>query len=307
MRLVVLAATAIILALAVNWPAVAGQCLKDQREIKLDKDNVVRLRDYRCRLDRDPTAALRVQFQRLTDSPAGVLLLGGEAPLFNELYGTRKVLDNEVLREYKALVQRFGEATRYRDQSLNVATPEQKKEGEPPAIVSAKRGSVVRSFRLPAMPQFPLVDEYLHILNEQTWPASLQFEYNSASLEGVTIWRYLNSQDLREYGARLKRYNALVQNRLTLKEHPKAVNFLAYLTANGWPERFLYVSNVGCGVGNNIEFSTNQYDFEVEIAIIENASAQPVTIEQLLGRSGGSNQLRLISASPPLQEGGTAL
>lgn len=50
----------------------------------------------------------------------------------------------------------------------------------------------------------------------------------------------------------------------------------------------------------------NQYSFAVDITIIENLSSKTLQIDQLLGRSGGGNQLRKISNSPALI-GGSSL
>ena len=41
-----------------------------------------------------------------------------------------------------------------------------------------------------------------------------------------------------------------------------------------------------------MDFKVNQYSFEVEVAVIENVSAKPITISQLFGQTVGSNQLR---------------
>jgi hypothetical protein len=47
-----------------------------------------------------------------------------------------------------------------------------------------------------------------------------------------------------------------------------------------------------------MDFKVNQYSFEVEVAVIENVSAKPITISQLFGQAGGSNELRRAALSP---------
>ena len=58
------------------------------------------------------------------------------------------------------------------------------------------------------------------------------------------MWRYLTAADARQYAERLRRYNAMVVDRsyYERKALPKSMELLNYLTANGWPENFLYAS-----------------------------------------------------------------
>jgi len=116
------------------------------------------------------------------------------------------------------------------------------------------------------------------------------------------LWRYLTVADAKQYAERLRRYNALVVDRsyYERKALPKSMELLNYLTANGWPENFLYAStemqkSEPCVT---MDFKVDQYSFEVEVAIIENVSAKPITISQLFGQAGGSNQLRRAASSP---------
>jgi hypothetical protein len=171
-----------------------------------------------------------------------------------------------------------------------------------------RKGQVVRSFKLASLPDIPLVDETLQILNEQTWPAALNMSYgdpqdkNASPMDALTLWRYLTAADARQYAERLRRYNALVIDRSSSerKALPKSMELLNYLTASGWPENFLSASTEmakgpGCIV---MDFKVDQYSFEVEVAIIENVSPKPITIGQLFGQAGGSGQLRPAASSP---------
>jgi hypothetical protein len=302
-----LALTAI---LAATLEASAGACLKNAREIKLNKDNVVRLSDYLCRSDRDAQATVRVQFQRLSGLAAGALLHGGTAPWQRTLYGKYQIADNEVLREYKNLLARFGHAVRERDAGggenvavdLLLRTPAQKEKGEPTSV-KATKGAEVRSFELPGLPDIPLIDETIHILNERTWPASLNMYYTSSviglsksPLEEMTVWRYLSPADAREYSRRLQRYKQLLADRNdTPIVRPKAMQLLEYLTSAGWPETFLYASAELAGDASGcvvLDFRTNSYSFVVDIAVIENVSSKPLQIDQLYGRNQEGNRLR---------------
>jgi hypothetical protein len=220
-----------------------------------------------------------------------------------------------VLKEYKTLMSRFGSAVREVDQGggegnylgLRAGTAAQVASGKLEET-TARKGQVVRSFKLAPLPDIPLVDETLQILNEQTWPASLNMFYRdrkdqkTSPADDLTLWRYLTEADARQYAERLRRYNGLVIDRSysERKALPKSMELLNYLTANGWPENFLSASaqmlkSEPCAV---MDFSVNQYSFEVEVAIIENVSAKPITIRQLFGQAGGSSQLRRAASSP---------
>ena len=80
---------------------------------------------------------------------------------------------------------------------------------------------------------------------------------------------------------------------------PKSMQLLEYLTGSGWPDTFLYSSAAvvkaePCLV---LDFTTHQYAFAVDIAVLENISTRPIKIDQLLGQSGGSSQLRMVTGS----------
>lgn len=298
--------------------AAAGGCLKDTRQTKVDRANVVRLLGYFCTSDRDAQTRVRVQFQRLSGLATGVVLNGGAAPWLSALYGNYQIVNNDVFKEYKKLMSLFGSAVREADEvsskfkdairlNLSAGTWAQVASGELSSTYGRK-GQVVRSFMLAPLPDIPLVDETLQILNEQTWPASLNMSYgvpqeaNVSPADDLTLWRYLTAADARQYAERVRRYNALLVDRsyYERKALPKSMELLNYLTANGWSENFLYAST---GIVKSepcvpMDFTVNQYSFEVEIALFENVSAKPITISQLFGQAGGSNQLRRAASSP---------
>jgi hypothetical protein len=305
---------AAIAALSAEAAAAAGGCLKDTRQTKVDQANVARLLDYLCTSNQDAQTRIRVQFQRLSGLATGVVLNGGSAPWLSSLYGNYQVVNNDVLKEYKTLIDRFGSAVRKVDQAsgeglslrLVAGTPAQVASGELSDMAPGRKGQVVKSFELAPLPDVPLVDETLQILNEQTWPSSLNMSYGQAQDEkgspadALSLWRYLTAADVQQYAERLRRYNAIVVDRsyFERKALPKSMELLNYLTANGWPEYFLYTKtelskSEPC---LTLDFKVNQPSFVVEVAIIENASAKPITINQLFGQPAGGNKLRAASA-----------
>jgi hypothetical protein len=206
----------------------SGTCRKDTREVAL-KDNVLKLKDYVCRSDRDPQTQIRIQFQRLSGLAPGALLNGGAAPWQSVLYGEHQIVGNDVLNEYRNLLTRFGSPVRAKDNgggeeiaiNLSVTNPEQVPT-DASQTANAGKDAEIRSFRLPSLPEIPLVDELVEILNKQTWPGSISMFYSSqlyggsgpkSPLDDMTIWRYLTPVDARSYPERLQRYNSLVASR----------------------------------------------------------------------------------------------
>jgi hypothetical protein len=297
----------------------AGSCLSDTRETQVDATQVIRTRELRCKSDRDPSSAISVQFQQLNEVAAGVLLNGGKATLFERVYAKVRLLENDVLHEYRTLIQRFGVATRVKDGDregnieFSVGGVEQPEVKAPPGAKMQGRGSkkaapkFIETFELAKLQEMPLVDELLHILTEPTWPPHLNFAYGDVSanpsnfFEGLSVWRYLERADLDAYAARLTRYRALLNvgpSRSRWPDTPKAVQLLQYLTANGWPKQFLNASTPiggdGCLVLN---FRVNEYQLNVDVALIRNLSNTPLTVSRLIGSSTGSNQLRDIGTT----------
>lgn len=295
----------------------AGTCQKEAREVRLGKDNVVRLSNYLCRSGLD--ARIRVQFQRLTGLAAGALLNDGTMPWTSAIYGERyRIISNDVLTEYKSLLTRFGSAVKEKDRGggedigifLQVTRPSQSsKDDDNGDSAHAGIGAKIRSFMLPHLPDVPLVDETVAILTEPAWPDSLNMYYssvvsksNSSPLDEMTVWRYLSPTDFQDYSKRLERYNKLVADPTyyTRKSESKALGLLKYLTAEGWPNKFLFSSadislEEGCVV---FDFRVQQYSVAVDIAIIENSSVKAINVDQLLGHSGGGSQLRKLGRSP---------
>ena len=97
-------AAAVVVALSAG-AAAAGGCLKDTRQTKVDQSNVARLLGYLCTSDQDAQTRVRVQFQRLSGLATGVVLNGGSAPWLSALYGNYQVANNDVLKEYKTLIE----------------------------------------------------------------------------------------------------------------------------------------------------------------------------------------------------------
>src|SRR5262245_7107409 len=151
-----LVSVALVIALisvdAVAATATAGPCRKGTHNVAISKGNALRLSDYVCSSDRDAQTKVRVEFQRLSEVAAGALLNSGSAPSISTLYGKYRVADNDVLKEYRSLITRFGSAVQWINEgvegtafALKIKMPGQASTGEPQSVL-AGRGARVLSF-----------------------------------------------------------------------------------------------------------------------------------------------------------------
>jgi hypothetical protein len=289
-------------------PARAGTCLLDTREIKIEETQSVRLRELRCRSDRDAAVSLSIQFQRLDEVAAGVLLNNGKAPWFDGMYPGTRVLDNEVLREYRKLIRNFGAARRIKEGQIEgsfaldvqgLAQPEVKERTK-----NARRSAekVVETYELPKLFDMPMVDEIQQILKQPAWPENLNFEYVTGPVDASSrdlinftqVWRYLNRADIDNYAANLKRLNGVLGIRNKVGRPIKAIPLLQYLTANGWPAHFLYASwTIGSdGCDPEFGFGSQYFEFNVDVVLMRNLSTKALAVSSLIGASVGAATLR---------------
>jgi len=294
---------------ATSMPASAGQCIENIRKIEKAFDNdgdPLQAKDYLCRTQ-DGRSIARVQFERLSGAEAGALLAGEGKPWFAERIGDLQIVKNEVWREYKALIDRFGIGADP-DSTPRTLQHIDRLAAKKPAGATAATGAAgtVQPLELPSLPDIPLVDETVEILTTNRWPASLKFDYSEGSnppdipknplIAGIRVWRYLTREDLAQYGDRVKRYNRLVTASWApgAQVEPKGLALLRHLTARAWPPNFLYSASIiwaqqACLA---LEFRTAFYETRMDAIVIENQSAQSVTLDAATGMSVGSSELR---------------
>lgn len=295
----------------------AAQCRNDSRLQQIDSSQSVRIRELMCQLDRDPATLLRIQFQRLGETAAGVLLNNGKAPWTQRLYGKVKVFENPVLKEYRTLVQRFGAVARYNGPpgegagvGLGVDGPNQPERKELSNSAKPVRTGTVETVELPLHVEGPLIDEIMHILKQPTWPSGLNLSYGGDDIrtgqdslfDGLTAWRYLTRSDIDQMETRLKRYNALVTpegrewRSMRNRRVAKSIELLRYITAGGLPEKFRYFSSPVSGDAClAINFAASTIIFDVDIAVLHNPSQKALTVDNLIGQQADLASLRPVS------------
>jgi hypothetical protein len=211
----------------------AADCVEEPRKVGLDAQNVVRLRAYRCGTGPGRSGAqIRVEFHRLSETPASMLVGGNSSTLLRATIGTPKVLRNEVFDTYADLLRQFGEtsdAPKKQDDvqvSLSIATPGGAKSG---FVQDRVTGPKIRTFRSGRV-DFPAAAE-IAMLRTKTIPAGMKFYYTipcedddggntskqicrkfDADAVKMMFWRGMRTDDVVNYPQKIKDYNALLES-----------------------------------------------------------------------------------------------
>lgn len=302
-------ATAVSLAMAA--PASAG-CLKDEREVQF-KDGSARLRSYLC--ETAPGGPrVRVEFHRLSEAAAGSILMGSPYPEVEQTLGKLEVLSNPVAANAKAIFEEFG--TRQRHVTcfkfdleapaggVNYST--QNARGETDQSQCLERE--IWYLGIPDLAGYtwhfvPLPRDVLQIQKKLDWPAGYAFTFGDCSEGDIIacskIWRYLRRDDLDNYIANTRLWERAIEKTDSPREEEyilgeddkKYYALIRKLTKGGWPEDLMVAvgAPVGCG-GFGFNFHLRQ--MITDIATIENVSAQPVTLDGILGDVDLNENLR---------------
>lgn len=324
---------ALLLAFMLSAPAVQAQCLKDTRAVKFGKGSA-QLLTYLCKAGAEGAGQIRVEFHTLSDAAAGSLLAGKPWPELAKILGRYTLIENAVSQEANNLLDRFGAA-----QDVESLFYFQAKGGK--ASEKVEVGSGVKSMRYLAFPDtegmtggyLPLPEADAIVKNTTGWPEGFNFWYeygeNCKKPEEfgcVRLWRYLNADDIAQYETRWHKQNealglndpgpdgaatgapqapgeavdAGAEAPPDNKPDTKDLRLIEYLTRDGWPEDF--VAAVGayspCG-GLSVQYYPRQ--MALDVAVIENVSAKPLEIGELLGVTASSEALRLDAQTKTLK------
>jgi hypothetical protein len=117
-------------ALLASATAVGAQCLEDSRAAP-SNDAGVRLKQYLCKVGNEGQPSLQVEFHRLVEPGATLLLTGASLGSLRATFGTPRIVKNAVWRELQDLSSRFGRTFSYgRDFELKLAAPTAKPKGD---------------------------------------------------------------------------------------------------------------------------------------------------------------------------------
>jgi hypothetical protein len=257
-------------------------CLASARQVQLP-DGSVRMKTYACSLSSDGEPTLQVEFNRLSETTAGLLLHDSSYPELAKFYGSWTVIKNEVFDEAKRLFDTYGvreiddsEVFEFKISSALGPSKDFTTCLQPTSI--CKRP--LWFFTNPRVIAYP-GENYAGPLEARpvanSMPASWKFSYSdcpsdSPLLSCVQFWRGLNKTDLRElsdhpFNKYIKKYFKMIDN----------------ITSDTIPDDFLIISTnlgcEGCGGGSNILVSK----MILHTAFLKNISNAPITVDDLIG------------------------
>lgn len=197
-----------IFAIAVSATAVGAQCLEDTRGAPSNEANV-RLKQYLCKVGNEPQPSLQVEFHRLVEPAASLLLTNSSLESLRATFGTPRIVQNAVWRELRDLSNRFGQTFTYgRDLELSLAAPVAKTKSDDevsservagkydqpdlldPAIKAAAKKqlksikSVHADHNIETDVDYPALAEVQAIMSKSDWPAGFNMNY-SLNGEGI--------------------------------------------------------------------------------------------------------------------------
>ena len=296
-------------------PAISGNCLQDFRKISTGGHNL-RLRDYYCRSA--DNKSVRVRFHRVTDYLANAILDRNLPAELRPLFGSPKLIDNEVYREFQLLMKRFGFQNQYVGcQNWNVIAAG-KGQGMKGGNNCSARGTALRTIggweENPEDDVFPAAGDLRSLEYNNRIPRGYKSRMVKPQWGGPAykaIWRYTKRRDFKNYKKKLRDYNALVTGMKKDREGTISSKYFAmldYVTRKGVPRKFMVIHgqaapSADCqGFAARWVLSYTERAMMLDLALIENTSSSSVAISQLLGAKGRKVKLRSLSKSKALKK-----
>jgi hypothetical protein len=268
----IVAASALSCAIATTARA---DCVQEPRKVSLEAKSEVLLKSYKCRLGQNAGAAeIRMEFYRLSDTAAGLIVAGGTTNNLRKAIGSPKAIRNDVWGAYADLIERFGSTEEIRGRRSEAGTrlmidPSQRASSE-----SNDSGQVdvddvigVRKYRHILLSgdssgDYPAVDE-ITTLRKKILPNNLNYYYSSggncandtsnfvcAKFHGndveMNFWRPMRLADVTNYAANIESYNTQLmkirKDRVAAKSDimrggtPRYLQLMAHVAGEAWPD-----------------------------------------------------------------------
>jgi len=311
-------------------------CLKDHREVKLDKGSA-KVRSYLCDAgDGTSSAPLKVEFYRLSEASAGSLLMETRYDDLERVIGKPRVIKNAVFETGAGLFKEFGtKSTAMSCYRFTVDVPKGGKaydssEGE---LADAACGQ--KTFWYLSNPdqagmtwfEMPLPKDAEHIKQKNTWPPGYSFFYSDCEAEFevdcTLLWRYLTLGDVRAYEENKKAYEAYLKAgepaaEADLDDKAEAAvedtdaadgdpitddgtkyrALTEWLARPGLPKDFFVVIGSASETCAGFDFFWHTRQLIMDVVTVENASDQTLTVEGLLGAYDKVESLRPLAKNP---------
>lgn len=296
--------------------ASAADCLKDAREVQSSSGaaNATKLRTYLC-----GTAGrnlIRLEFNRLNDLAAGMLLKGILPPPLGAKVSGARIVKNKVLEEFNHLIAEFGVGDGYSRGAFDVrsALPGPGQDnglGEPVAIDSDIK-VIVAAQAMSTAVDFPDADALGSITSKTEVPKGYELvpllvAEQQKDFYIFIIWRFMRKDEIDQYSQKVLRFNRLVldsrfgKRRFRSDRIPREMRLYAYLAQRGLPDDFLLIRGVrsegGCGDVPFWEFKYFPRQLLLNVVIIENITLTNLPIDGLLGAFTMEPTLRATTAA----------
>ncbi len=278
--------------------AIASQCLVDHREITLGRDiegnqAVIRLREYVCRLE-GGAPLVKVQFHRLSDVAANVLVTNRLPPALKSIFGQYRLVRNSTLHAYNSLLDQFGFSEVRPEMTMAVAVPPGGAGTKTPMrLTNHEKPNSIRSVELPTFANMPLLADLIHIRDKPTWPDGWRYFYqkpfdgdNSRLIYATTLWRFANTADLRNFPNNVAKINSNLKASKTRQYIDRYLKLIGHVARNGeLPQDFVMLVGESNDCGGSISFDAVGREFLLDVAVIENASQSDMRLSALIGQA----------------------
>src|SRR5262245_19839916 len=262
---------------------VRADCVEEPRKVSLAAESQVLLKSYKCRLgQRAGDAEIRMEFYRLSDTAAGLIVAGSATKNLRKAIGSPKPIRNEVWKAYADLIQRFGFAEEIRGplseagSSLTIGSSQEgtAEDGNSDEVFAADVIGVRKYRRILSGAYFidyPAVDE-IAALRKNMLPDNLNYYYSSggncindpsnivcAKFQDndveMDFWRPMRAADVTNYAANIASYNAQLmkirKDREAAKydimraEVPRYLQLMAHMAGDNWPDDLVILTGSG--------------------------------------------------------------
>ncbi len=296
-----------------STPLFAGQCLQDIRTIKSGGNNM-RLRDYLCQTQSNQS--VRVRFHRVTDFVAHGILAGNLPAGFKTMFGKPKLIKNDVYREYKTLMDKFGEYTQgfgCETYKVIAAGKGQGMQGDNQCTgESPIRRSIGGWYKQLEYSVFPAADDLRSLEYNGRVPKAYKSKTVTEYGQRIKkIWRYAKRRDFKNFEKKLSAYNSLITASKKSREGSMGNKYFAmleHITRKGVPRKFMVIYGnaeqpADCaGYAARWVLNYTERAMLVDVAVIENTSSDVINIKHLLGAKAKKSKLRSFSKSTALRK-----
>lgn len=309
-----------VCALSLASATARAACQEDFRRVELSSDNIVRLRSFLCRTNNQSAPLIQVEFHRLSDVVASLILSKQHSAMVERTIGSPRVIENDVFRAYTELLQRFGTTRDVPIRANNTYTTFE-------LVAAGKGGTAKLDDELSGLKMRTIVNPFtvsfaypaaneIAELQRRIIGQDVRFFYKSSYGNTTTMlfWRGMRPSDLTNYSRNAAAYSRNVRADSGLTNLvPSNLKLVGHVARERWPDDFLILAgqyfpeNATCEGLPGWEFNYWMRGIILEVILIENVSNEPIQIKGLFGDRSPDKGLRVAPATRAKLNGGESL